>query len=282
MNQIINNMGKTKTIFKGVINGVEFNNVAEYNKRLTELLAAGKNINASTSTSTVDTCECCGKEVNECTCEKSLTSMLPGFESKEAVKNYIDKFVTDNDELDKSNMESYKKYLNENFTGINEVIRHMDVAALDNYRNDLNEVLDIIDEDLQNTFEAIRRKERELKTLDKAKSVLHMWNEYYMKNLDLVKHEIRKYDEKCVDCSKQENKENINNDNKLNGGWDFIGDKPIISSGCKYSGEEEPAPSRIATEEECMKAAQEARAKELENTLLGAVNSLLEAFGVKR
>lgn len=236
---------KTKTIFKGVINGVEFDNVADYNKRLTELLAAGENVNASTSTSTVDTCDCCGKEVNECTCEdtceKPLTNMLPGFENDDAIENYVDKFVTNNDELDKFNLESYKKYLSDNFEGIRFVVNGMNLAALRGYMNDLHEVLDIIDEDMQDTLEAIHRKEKELQTLRKAKEVLDVWNEYYMKNLDLVKQEIQKYDEKCNE------------------------------------GHPEPSP-----EPENTNNLQEVRAKALENGLLKAINSLLEAFEVKR
>lgn len=234
---------KTKTIFKGVINGVEFDNVADYNKRLTELLAAGESVNASTSTSTVDICDCCGKVASECTCEDGedtcdqKTNMLPGFENDEAVENYVDQFVTGDDNLDRSNLESYKKYLSDNFEGVRFVVNGMNLVTLRGYMNDLHEVLDIIDEDMQDTLEAIHRKEKELQTLRKAKEVLDVWNEYYMKNLDLVKQEIQKYNE----------------------------------------GHSEPSP-----EPENTNNLQEERAKALENGLLKAINSLLEAFEVKR
>lgn len=235
---------KTKTIFKGVINGVEFDNVAAYNKRLTELLAAGENVNASTSTSTVDICDCCGKVASECTCEDACdqkTNMLPGFENDEAVENYVDQFVTGDDNLDRSNLESYKKYLSDNFEGVRFAVNGMNLVALKEYMNDLHEVLDIIDEDMQDTLETIHRREKELQTLRKAKEVLDVWNEYYMKNLDLVKQEIQKYDEKC--------------------------------------NEGHPWPS---PEPENTNNLQEVRAKALENGLLKAINSLLEAFEVKR
>ena len=228
----------TKTIFKGVINGVEFDNVAAYNKRLTELLAAGENVNASTSTSTVDTCDHCGNV--ECTCEGRKANMLPGFENDEAIENYVDKFVTGDDMLDKSNLESYKDYLADNFEGVRLAVNGMNLVSLKGYLNDLHEVLDIIDEDMQDTLETIHRREKELQTLRKAKEVLDVWNEYYSKNLDLVKHEIQKYDEKCNEgCPEQEN---INNNNL-----------------------------------------QEMRVKEaLESGFLKAINSLLEAFDVKK
>jgi hypothetical protein len=273
MNQTINNMSKTKTktIFKGVINGVEFDNVADYNKRLTELLAAGENVNASTSTSTVDICDCCGKVASECTCEdaceKPLVNMLPGFESKEAIENYVDKFVTDNDLMDKHNMDSYTEYLKENFEGIKREVAHMDKFALESYRDDLNEVMDIIDEDLCDTLESIHRKEVELKTLHKAKEVLLMWNETYKNYLALVNDKVN-----TNKTNKDEDGSQKVEDRKRfeNGMWNWFDDCPV---------------NRIVTEEECKqeaRAAQEARAKELENTLIGAVNSLLEAFGVKK
>ncbi len=235
---------KTKTIFKGVINGVEFDNVAAYNKRLTELLAAGENVNASTSTSTVDICDCCGKVASECTCEDTCdqkTNMLPGFENDEAVENYVDQFVTGDDNLDRSNLESYKNYLSDNFEGVRFVVNGMNLAALKGYLNDLHGVLDIIDEDMQDTLETIHRREKELQTLHKAKEVLDVWNEYYMKNLDLVKQEIQKYDEKCNE------------------------------------GHPEPSPEPVNANN-----LQDVRAKALENGLLKAINSLLEAFEVKR
>ena len=42
------NMAK-KTIFEGVINGIKFDNVKDYNEYLTKLINAGESFNASTS-----------------------------------------------------------------------------------------------------------------------------------------------------------------------------------------------------------------------------------------
>ena len=72
-----------KTIFKGVINGKEYNNVQEYNKELSALIDAGANFSASTSTETVE-------EIStESVCEE--TCMLPYFNDSEY---YLDKILS--------------------------------------------------------------------------------------------------------------------------------------------------------------------------------------------
>ena len=44
-----------KVLFKGIINGEQFDNVADYNKKMMELIAKGDSVEASSSTQIVDT-----------------------------------------------------------------------------------------------------------------------------------------------------------------------------------------------------------------------------------
>lgn len=75
-----------KTIFEGTINGEKFNSVQAYNARMIELMNAGKEVNASSHTKSVNEsagCDC------RCTCDKSEeTCTTPSLE--QAVKNLVD------------------------------------------------------------------------------------------------------------------------------------------------------------------------------------------------
>ena len=72
-----------KTVFYGTINGENFseafNNVVDYNTRISELLEKGITFNASTKTETVDVCSTCGNE--NCTCTKTIddSELFPYF-----------------------------------------------------------------------------------------------------------------------------------------------------------------------------------------------------------
>lgn len=43
-----------KTIFEGIVNGEKFNNVEEYNQRISELMSAGETVDATTSTHMIE------------------------------------------------------------------------------------------------------------------------------------------------------------------------------------------------------------------------------------
>lgn len=192
MNQTKNNM-KTKTIFKGVINGKEFNNVNEYNAALTELMAKGVAINASTSTST------------ELVDEEPNINMLPGFgvmsskvmSSKVMGSNkmaYVDNYVTGNDETDSENLANLAKYLDENMEKVIRKVSDMDYAALKEYEGDVKNVLGVIGQDMANTEDTIKNKTQELKVLMNAMKVLKLWNENYKAYFDIIKDAYTSFD----------------------------------------------------------------------------------------
>lgn len=83
-----------KTIFEGIINGEKFSSVQEYNARMIELMNAGKEVNASSHTKSVNEsagCDC------RCTCDKSEeTCATPSLE--QAVKELVDAIEDVNDD----------------------------------------------------------------------------------------------------------------------------------------------------------------------------------------
>ena len=198
---------KTKTIFKGVINGKEFNNINEYNKVLTELIAKGTAVNASTSTST---------EVIDETC---APNMLPGFgvfglDSNN--KTYVNSYVTGDKNTDKENLENLTKYLDKNIESVARNIHNMDVAALHEYSNDIDNVLNIISTDTKQTVDTIAKKKKELAILENALKVLEIWKYNYEAFDNLVEDAATRFEDNCdaplfekkCECECQDKKEN--------------------------------------------------------------------------
>lgn len=183
---------KTKTIFKGVINGKEFNNVNEYNAVLTELMDKGVAINASTSTST------------ELIDEEPNINMLPGFGvmgSKVMGSNkmaYVDNYVTGNDEVDSEKLANLAKYLDENIEKVIRKVSDMDYAALKEYEGDVKNVLGVIGQDIANTEDTIKNKTQELKVLVNAMKVLKLWNDNYKAYFDIIKDACTAFDKAHV------------------------------------------------------------------------------------
>lgn len=185
---------KTKTIFKGVINGKEFNNVNEYNKVLTELMAKGVAVNASTSTST------------EMIDESYEPNMLPGFGVMDSnQKAYVNNYVTGDKKTDKEKLDTLTKYLDKNIEGVARKIHDMDVAALHEYSNDINNVLNIISTDTKQTVDTIVKKKKELAVLENALEVLELWKYNYEAFDNLVEVAVTRFEEKCVcECQDKE------------------------------------------------------------------------------
>lgn len=168
---------KTKTIFKGVINGVEFDNVTDYNRVLTELMTNGVTVNASTSTSTVNVQD-----------EDEDVRMLPGFDKMESDgKAYVNNYVTGDDETDSKKLANLANNLDSNLEKVIRKVSDMDYSALKEYEHDVKNVLGVIGQDMASTNDAIKSKTQELKVLENAMEVLKLWNENYKAYFDIIK-----------------------------------------------------------------------------------------------
>lgn len=179
-----------KTVFEGVINGVKFDNVQDYNATLTRLLAAGEEITASTSTRSEGVgCNCCENECCECECnEPETVMMLPGcIIGRDNDKSYVDSYVSDNAIADKQSFEELEDELANNMVGVIEKIHKMDRAALEGYLKDVNESLGVINADYKSTKRCIAEREQEIERLHKesqklgrATKVLELWHDNYL------------------------------------------------------------------------------------------------------
>lgn len=200
-----------KTVFKGLINGVMFDNVNDYNKALTKLLNEGIAIEASTKTSIMDgttidekCCDCDNCTCEDCNCEDSENiSMLPGFDhgcDADGNWGYIDDYVTTDIEKDNAAIAQLKCRLGDNLEEILKRINSMDEASLENYKADIEKIIDIIDTDKQNTIQAIDKivKEIELnnkrkEVLNRAMGVIKIWEDNYNSIKLAIEDESSKY-----------------------------------------------------------------------------------------
>lgn len=174
-----------KKVFKGIINGQEFNNVQEYNTRMNELLASGEDIEATSQTIIQDVEDVCTEE-NDCNkgtdTAEEFVNMLPGFNPRTALNSFLNELVTENPNLDKENFTKVCKYHDENFPKMVDKINQMDYHAAKGYLNDINVVLTEItmaDSDVKKKDNDIRERIASLEEqLEDAKRCYPVIEEY--------------------------------------------------------------------------------------------------------
>lgn len=178
-----------KKVFKGVINGQEFDNVQEYNTRMNELIASGEDIEATSQTSIQDVEDVCSGEPD---CDKCVdtgeefVNMLPGFNPRSTQGSFLNELVTDNPNLDEENFNKVYKYHNENYPKMINKINHMDYYAAKGYLNDINVVLAEItdvDSDVKKSDNDIRARiaslEEQLKDAERCYPVINEYRDLY-------------------------------------------------------------------------------------------------------
>lgn len=134
-----------KVVFKGVINGEEFDNVKDYNEKINDLLSKGTQISARSNTEVVDE-PTPVKGVEDDTKEELIETLTPFF--NEGDGHYIDSLVTGDKELDSRRLDEVKKKLEESFRNLNKVldIDNFNIGdalnIMNDYKNIRNEVLE--------------------------------------------------------------------------------------------------------------------------------------------
>ena len=160
-----------KKVFKGIINGQEFDSVQEYNIRMSELIASGEDIEATSQTSIQDVEDVCNGEPD---CDKcadtteEFVNMLPGFNPRSTQGSFLNELVTDNPNLDEENFAKVRKYHSENYPKMVDKIKQMDYHAIKGYLNDINVVLaeiTDIDSDVKKNDKDIRERIASLEEL---------------------------------------------------------------------------------------------------------------------
>lgn len=193
-NQLILDMEKV-TVFKGCINGQEFDNVNDYNARMKELLDAGaENISASSSTSVKTVKEpqdCkCGDEA-PCPCEVCTCSNRPnGVYDEDASfypymdandPYYLDLLVTEDPAVNAEALNTMEEVFTESYRYICDTLADPKVSQQTRreYLTDVQTILSGLKDDHKHTkkaLDSIVRKEAELraelKALEGAENVL--------------------------------------------------------------------------------------------------------------
>lgn len=179
-----------KKVFKGIINGQEFDNVQAYNTRMNELIASGEDIEATSQTSIQDVEDVCTEEND---CDKGTTdtteefvNMLPGFNPRTSLNSFLNELVTENPNLDEENFAKVCKYHDENYPKMIDKIEQMDYHAAKGYLNDINVVLTEItntDSDVKKNDNDIREHiaslEEQLKDVERCYRVIKEYRDLY-------------------------------------------------------------------------------------------------------
>ena len=173
-----------KTVFKGVINGQNFDNVNDYNARMRELIESGASIDAASSTHTQEVCEKCEKDECDCGTNDSCSELegfnyLPGFESD---ANYLDVLVTDNPDLDTVTLNNLREQLASLYATISNAIPKMSHHDLTEYGSDIEDVFTVLNQNQESADKAsgsLHKKMDDLQTkLDKLERATYFTNEY--------------------------------------------------------------------------------------------------------
>lgn len=199
-----------KTIFKGTINGKNFDSVEDYNKEITRAIAAGESIQANSETSTVDEDE---HEFSRCAIP------CPGFEWDD--EYYLDKYVTGDSDKDEilchEANECVEKMLPEIIDKIG-TVSDKDLEFYAEYVNNIlynitedrmnnEEVLDNIGTEIKSLKDQIRKIEEKIKEQEAQKSVcmnavkiMNLFDKSYDFIYDKVDQEISKREKCCCKC----------------------------------------------------------------------------------
>ena len=178
-----------KKVFKGIINGQEFDNVQEYNTRMNELVASGEDIEASSQTSIQDVEDTCENE-NDCckgtNTDEEFVNMLPGFNPPSALGSFLDELVTENPNLDEENLIKIHNYHKDNLPKIVEKINKMDYHAAKGYLNDIDHILmeiintnDNVKKSDHDINERIASLQEKLEDVKRCYRVIEEYNDLY-------------------------------------------------------------------------------------------------------
>ena len=201
-----------KVVFKGIINGKEFDNVQDYNAAMSKLIAQGAtSIQASSETQIVDEDEKT-KELDP-NQNKNDVRLVKEVEPKfdvndyhpyfnEGDEYYLDYLVSPDKELNEKNLKIAENTLKNTFEALHRALGAGRVSFDDAFDliNILKETRAAIKEDTDDNraaiaqlTESIKRDEENLELLKYAKPVLGVMADYYDSAFALVKDYLLKY-----------------------------------------------------------------------------------------
>ena len=188
-----------KVVFKGVINGETFDNVADYNKKMNSLLSSGETkIQATSSTEVFEEKD---KVIENDEPEKveqfDVDNYIPYF-GQESKYHYLDLLVTDSDDLNKKRLKELEKFLKEKYAEVHNLLKDKKLS-LDNaidFSQVVKEIRSSIVNDHEETQEKIEelgkdiaKKQDQLALLEQAEPFIFGVKSYY----DAVWDELKLY-----------------------------------------------------------------------------------------
>ena len=184
-----------KIVFRGVINGEEFDNVQDYNSRMQELISKGVTEIQATSSTSMKSEEPENKKKKEF----DLTDYLPYFNDK---NYYLDQLVSDDSALNEKNLAYAEKTFDAAYSDLSRALEdgEVDVNQLLNLANIIKEIRSQVAIDssenrtaITELTEKITNDTKHLQILNNAKPVLSAVAEYYEAAFELVKNYLLKF-----------------------------------------------------------------------------------------
>ena len=186
-----------KVIFKGVINGKEFDNVKDYNDEMTKLLGKGGTISASSSTEIVDDkiADDTPADTTALGAKKdfSIDDFLPFFSEKEIDTlqdggYYLEKLIYGDEKLDNEALAATKKRNKEAFDNLIKTINENGLSVEDAFGliSRIKEIRDQIESDGRESVAAIssledniRDTEKKIQVMKSALNIIDVFKKYY-------------------------------------------------------------------------------------------------------
>ena len=147
-----------KTVFKGAVNGIHFDDVKQYNEYLTKLIEAGETFSAETSTQTIDCDEVVRSSGEEGSEEYDAEKLLPYF-SYDSDEYYLDKLITGDASTDKELLDNALAKMQNAYAYIKTYLNDTCVST-DDKKDYVDDVLDIVNtmkKDTQSNAEALEK-----------------------------------------------------------------------------------------------------------------------------
>lgn len=183
-----------KIVFKGTINGKEFNDVKSYNEEMMKVMESGAPVQAESHTESIE--ETKTEEID----------MLPGFSDYK--QYYLDDLVTGDDDKDNQLFEEWDFKLGEAYNNIRKKIDEMDSNQLAKYIKDLNDVIACIDEDIADAKNDLEKAKLQAKIANNSIHISQLTRSWYenVANMSNLKYKVEDKccdkcpDEKCACC----------------------------------------------------------------------------------
>lgn len=188
-----------KVVFKGVINGEEFDNVKDYNDRINKLLAEGTSISANSNTQVVEEPEVKEEKEEVSDLRSLLANLTPYFNEED--EHYLDRLVTGDKEFDQRRLIEVENRLEDAKKNLEKVldIDEFDLAdaleLMNEYKNVRNGILEdqYTNSTLTNNLkEEIKHDEDQLKVLEGSAPFIKTLLDFYTGAFNILRNHILK------------------------------------------------------------------------------------------